>query len=101
MRGEAVTILKTPKGKFKGYVWGYPNEHLMDWRGCNFHIRSVEGQPHFGFATVEECEAFLKAKFPTRKELEVWALRSDGTFMKDDVLKREVKSLTIPKGSTP
>lgn len=99
MRGCIVSILKTPKGRFKGYVWGYPNEHLMDWRGCNFHIRSVEGQPHFGYATVEECEAFMRAKFPNKEVLQTWAYCGDGSFMKEGTINREVKSLSIPEKS--
>jgi len=101
MQGGMVVILKTPKGKYKGYVWGSPNYHMMDWRGCNYHIRSIEGQPHLGFLTVEECEEFIRAKFPTEEDMWNWSARSDGTFMTDEVFKRRVKDINLPRKPKP
>lgn len=97
MLGSHLIIMKTPAGRFKGYAWGSPNYHMMDWRGCNYHFRSVDGQPHRGYATVEECETFLRARFANERALWDWAERGEGTFMTAETFKRRVKDVDLPR----
>lgn len=55
------TVNRTKSGRFKVYMQGRADGHIIDWRGCNFKFVPVEGQPFRGYETKEEAKAFLKA----------------------------------------
>jgi hypothetical protein len=78
-------VIEQTRG-WKCYIWGKPDNHIMDWRGCNYHYASVKGQPHFGFKTREAAEAWLRAKFPKDRDAKVYAGNAgDGAFYTDDM----------------
>lgn len=85
---EYFHVFKNPKtGRYKVMVVGRADGHIMDWRGCNFRITPVDGQPRRGFLTYEEAKAFEKAieADPIRKEIEFKKCRyTGGTFLNDE-----------------
>lgn len=80
-----IWVLTTPSGKkYKAYVIGRANGHIMDWRGCNFRCTPVSGQGR-GFDTVEETKQFIKNLPEEKKKIEFQKARySDGSFLKDE-----------------
>ena len=77
-------IGKTPKGKFKVYIWGQPDYHIMDWSGCNYRYLAVGGQPARGFDTFAQALTAAKKLFHTEARAREYAgNRGDGTFMSD------------------
>ncbi len=83
---NSVETGKTPSGRFKVYVWGQPNYHIMDWRGCNYRYKAVPGQPHRGWETRKEAEEWARTQFENVAQARGWAYfnAGDGTFMTDD-----------------
>lgn len=77
-----VIVARTPKGGYKAYFWGQPDNHLMDWLGCNYRIISVPGQPLRGFATEAGAAAFARKAFPTHAMAALACFGTDGSFMK-------------------
>jgi hypothetical protein len=49
-------VAKMPYGGYKAIIWGQHDEHMMDWRGCNYRYIVVKGQPRSGFTTAEAAE---------------------------------------------
>ena len=56
MRVIAVEVAKMPQGYFKVIIWGQHDEHIMDWRGCNYRYLVVKKQPRKGFQTPKAAE---------------------------------------------
>ena len=83
MRNTFLVVYPTKRGDgFKVYVQGQPDEHVMDWNGCNYHVLTVRGQPRAGFKTEAEAHAFQKAMPEETKEEELTrAAFSSGTFL--------------------
>lgn len=52
---EEPAICETKSGRFKLYIQGQADDHVMDWAGCNFKFVSVTRQPRAGFETLEEA----------------------------------------------
>lgn len=72
-------------GNWKVYVTGHADGNVTSWRGCNYRVKTVPGQPHRGFATKDEAIAFAKEKFPDVKTLREYADRcGDGSALRDD-----------------
>ena len=79
-----IRLLKRPH-KFFVYWFGQPNEHIMDWTGCNYHRVKAEGQPKDGFDT--PWDAWLWAE--TRVAFTEQAIRDEiydknGSFISDN-----------------
>lgn len=70
------------EGKYKVYIMGQPAGHISDWRGCNYRVWSIKGQPHKGFSTKEEALAWVKKTFKSGYEVHQATSRGDGTFIK-------------------
>jgi len=82
-------IRRLPSGGYKGYIWGQPDSHCMDYRGCNYRYKAVNGQPLRGFASHGEAMDFLRKRFATRREVWEWAGRAgDGSFLTDELYKQ-------------
>lgn len=82
---SSLSVGKLRSGGFKVYVWGQPDLHLSNWRGCNFRYKAVDGQPHRGFATLEEAVTFGQSKFSSLTEVRKWARSvGDGSFLTDE-----------------
>ncbi len=78
-------IEETLKGKFKAYVWGQPDAHLMDWNGCNYRHKPVPGQPLRGYKTVKDVERYIKAWW-TKEKLKEFAINcGDGSFLSESI----------------
>lgn len=58
MKGILVNPFQMSSGNYKIRFWGQPNDHMMDWRGCNYHALTVPGQPRRGFKDLEELAAW-------------------------------------------
>lgn len=43
MKISFLAIKVTPKGRLVPAVVGQPNDHIMDWRGCNFRVLNLPG----------------------------------------------------------
>lgn len=85
MRKPSLALAKTPKGRWKAYILGQTDDHIMDWRGCNFRRATIEGQPHRGYATREEAYKFLQEKFKDNVDVGIYAGKAgDGTFMSEE-----------------
>lgn len=99
MQDVSLVIGKTSSGKYKVYVWGQPDWHLMDWRGCNYRYKCVEGQPHYGFETAEGAEQFARKKFKTNNDVKEYGNGcGDGTFLTEEKFSSmEIKDVTLPE----
>ncbi len=81
------TINRTKSGRFKVYMQGSADGHIMDWLGCNFKFVTVKGQPFRGFETKEEAKNFLKEleAEPERLASEVKRARDlPGSYISED-----------------
>lgn len=45
---------------WKAVVQGRDDDHLMDWRGCNFVFLTIPGQPRKGFTYEAEADEFIR-----------------------------------------
>lgn len=60
MRGPfLLSIHQTAGGRYKVYVTGHHDEHLMDWAGANYRHTPISDQPRRGFVLFEEAESLL------------------------------------------
>ena len=85
MTGVMTDIFEMPSGRFKACFWGHHNDHIMDWRGCNFHRVVIKGQPRKGFETPEEAWDWAMALDEKTFALEYRRAREvNGTFFNDD-----------------
>lgn len=85
MLGTMLSIKVLKSNRFKVVVWGRNDDHIMDWHGCNFHVKTVEGQPHRGYETFEEAVSFAREKFLTRDDVHSYGRRcGDGSFLGDN-----------------
>ena len=85
MNPIGLLVLNTPKG-YKVYLWGQPDEHIMDWRGCNYRRLSIPAdllkQPRGGFPNV--ADAFLAFDRADESAIKKWSERAgDGTHLSD------------------
>lgn len=82
------TYIKQLKSNgYKVVVWGQPNFHASDWRGCNYRVMTVKGQPHRGFTSIDDAEAFAKKVFTTEKDAKNYAeSNGDGSFLVGDMV---------------
>ena len=96
----SVCTVTITKRRFKVYIWGQPDLHMMDWNGCNYRTMTVKGQPHRGFASREEAEAWALDRFPTDADATVYASEGgDGTFMSNSRYEElNLKDIRLPKG---
>lgn len=99
----SLEIGRVPSGGYKLYLTGQHDDHIMDWAGCNYRYKVIEGQPLRGFHTlyfVEEFQRKFIERFPprtdilnghidakfgfNREEFEKWArMEGSGTHMND------------------
>lgn len=80
-----LVIGKTPSGSgWKAYAHGQPNIHVTDWRGANYRIATVPGQPSRGFKTAEEALSFASTRFASEADFNRWSFRADGSFCTDE-----------------
>lgn len=85
MRKATLHIGKLPTGRFKVYIWGQPDHHVDDRRGCNYRTKTVSGQPHLGFPTYEVARAWANERFKNQFDFECYARDcGNGTHMNDD-----------------
>jgi len=96
----SLEIGKTPSGKFKLYIMGQHDEHMMDWYGCNFRTFAVEGQPLRGYETPREVLEFARKTFKSDKAFRQYAAAcGNGTHLNDERYKRmETRSVFWRKG---
>lgn len=75
-----LTICATKAGRFKVYVLGQHDDHLMDWAGMNYRFAPVTGQPRLGHTTYEEAEAVMETinKDKPRLQRELTLARGTG-----------------------
>lgn len=101
MKGSMACVGVTPKTKrWKAYVWGQPDYHIMDWRGCNYRVYAIHDQPRRGFDSADEAVAWYHQRFPTRDDLERYVRgRGDGCYMPDAFFKeRQCVDVHLPSG---
>lgn len=69
---HSLVVCKTGGGKYKVYVMGRADGHVIDWRGCNFKFVPVTGQPFRGYPTKEDADQLMKSydENPARLVLE-------------------------------
>ncbi len=69
---KTLHVFQIPSGKFKVLIWGAADGHIMDWRGTNYRLTPVTGQPVRGFKTIDEAKALLQEieTNPERKKQE-------------------------------
>ncbi len=100
MQGPFIlTVHRRPTGRYKVYVTGHHDDHLMDWRGLNLRHTPVSGQPRLGFATYEEAEAFMLALERDEVRLEEEfrrAVHTTGTWMSDEALAHRCMDCKAP-----
>lgn len=83
MRGDLI-IGRTPSGSgWKAYAWGQPNGHMQDWRGANYRLAVIPGQPTRGYALAWEAFRFATMCFPTEVDFERWVRKTAGSFCTD------------------
>jgi hypothetical protein len=58
---RSFVIVQRPSGKLKAYIQSKAPGHISDWRGCNYRLYPVPGQPRRGFNDVKELLAFLSS----------------------------------------
>ena len=54
MTNASIIIGMKPSGAYKAYFWGRADAHISDWRGTNYRIAPVDGQPSRGFKTYKD-----------------------------------------------
>ena len=78
-------IRQLPSGGYKAYIWGQPNNHIMDWNGANYRQKVIPNQPLFGYKTKEEALQAIIDFNPEERGMEKWAIKvGDGTFLKEE-----------------
>lgn len=104
MNPIGIMLATTKSGRWKAYAWGQPETHIMDWNGSNYRYASIADQPHSGFATQAEADAWVRRRFSTEEDAEKW-IRSntgDGTHLGDSFHKeRAVVDVDLPKKIRP
>ena len=84
MQYSRTVIRKLPSGGFKLYIWGQPDNHIMDWLGCNYRLLTLPGQPRKGFHASEDALGFLARDYPSEVDVRKWAEHAgDGSFLTD------------------
>ena len=83
MTDASIIIGTTPKGGYKAYFWGRADAHISDWRGTNYRIAPIDGQPSRGFKTCQEAEDFARAKFKSEDQVAEAARRIPGSHFSD------------------
>jgi hypothetical protein len=64
MQYAYLSVFKSPKtGKYRVMIVGQPDNHMMNWRGCNYRRMTLPTPLKRTFTTIQEAEAY-------RKELE-------------------------------
>lgn len=92
-----IRLLKRPH-KFFIYFQGQPEEHVMDWSGCNFRVVRAEGQPKGGFET--PWDAWLWAEERPLKEIQEEVEGKAGTHLSENKEYYEWQ-IHYPNGHTP
>ena len=59
MRDVLISNKRIPSGYFKAIVQGQPDDHIMDWRGCNYHCITLKGQPRSGFIIESDADDWV------------------------------------------
>lgn len=80
-------VARMPNGRYKVIVWGKHDEHIMDWRGCNYRYVVVENQGRKGWFTQELAEGYWLALGEEEQQSQI--LRAGGmtgTHMPDSEL---------------
>ena len=69
---------------FKMYIQGQPDDHVMDWLGCNFHVVTVTGQPRHGFDLAADAQKWWNSLGNERQQAELdRAQDMEGTHLSD------------------
>ena len=77
---DAITVER--KGGYGAYLWGQPDDHVMDWNGCNYRSLSLTRKR---FTAREEAEAYILDRFPSWQHASWFAQgKGDGSFMGRD-----------------
>jgi len=83
-----LSIRRTKAGRYKVYVVGHADGHIIDWAGCNFRCTPVgHRQPFRGFDTLSDAVALQKEieSEPILREIEERGARAvGGTFLGND-----------------
>jgi hypothetical protein len=53
-------VFKTKRGKFTVALVGQPDEHMMNWNGCNYRRMALPKELRKKFDTAEEAFAYEK-----------------------------------------
>ena len=74
--------IQTKKGfAWKAFVQGQPDEHMMNWNGCNYKFISIRTQPRRGFAYEWEAHEFIGRLLDEFKAMELdRAMESIGSY---------------------
>jgi hypothetical protein len=56
----SATVYGTRTGRFKVYIEGRADDHILDWRGLNLRAIAASGQPRAGFETCDEALRFAR-----------------------------------------
>lgn len=73
MQAQGLIAKPMKNGRWKVRVWGTTDEHFGDWCGCNGRIRTAPDQPHAGFETIAEANAYTMRVFPFEEDCVAWA----------------------------
>lgn len=82
-------ILKNEKGEFRVGMMGQPNDHLMNWRGCNYHYVALPKELRKKFTSYAEAAKYEKEvdqKLDTDKQFRRYFEHRSGTYLKDELL---------------
>jgi len=98
MTNASIIIGMKPSGAYKAYFWGRADAHISDWRGTNYRIAPVDGQPSRGFKTYKDAENFARAKFQSEDQITEAARYISGSHFSDSRANRmEWKTIDISR----
>lgn len=82
MNDIRIALIRLPGGGHKVFAVGQPNDHLMDWRGCNFRKAPLPGQAVRGYSLKIAAAKYHQA-VKDREAWEEWAKPQAGSHFSD------------------
>ena len=82
MKVSYLDVFRT-RQKFTVVIVGQPEEHIMDWNGCNFKYLALPKAMRKLFDTAEQAAAYKKQLNPQLKKLKDYASDFKGSAFHD------------------
>lgn len=81
MQANSLIAVRMKNGNWKVKALGHADCHFDSWCGENGRIRTAPGQPHAGFASINDALLWAAEAFPTMFSLVSWGkLVGDGKW---------------------